>query len=108
MFLLYKNHISSKKIFALKKQIEAISSDEQKIHNENFIKFLSDSREWAFSYIEEVQTGINKFINDVDKEILYFDEYGDTIHTPMNKPMKIISKSYKDLKKLMPENDKEK
>lgn len=26
--------------------------DEQTVHTENFIKFLSDSREWAFDYIE--------------------------------------------------------
>lgn len=27
-------------------------NDEQDAHTENFIKFLSDSREWAFDYIE--------------------------------------------------------
>jgi len=104
--LIYKNNNKKKQISALKKQIEFISSDEQKVHSENFIKFLSDSREWAFSYIEEVQNGINNFINDVDREIVYFDKYGDAIHTPMNKSMQIISKSYKNLKKLLPQ-DKE-
>ena len=46
------------------------------IHKENFIKFLSDSRDWAFDYIEEVQTGLDKFIKDIEPEMEYFDKFG--------------------------------
>ena len=35
------------------------------IHKENFIKFLSDSRDWAFQYIEESQ----KTIKEVSEEL---------------------------------------
>lgn len=35
------------------------------IHKENFIKFLSDSRDWAFEYIETSQ----KVIKEVSKEL---------------------------------------
>ena len=28
---------------------------EENIHKENFIKFLSESRDWAYEYIENVQ-----------------------------------------------------
>ena len=31
------------------------------VHTQNFIKFLSDSRDWAYQYIEDVQGGIKKF-----------------------------------------------
>jgi len=31
-----------------------LSKEDDDVHKENFIKFLSDSREWAFGYIEEV------------------------------------------------------
>lgn len=113
-FLLILNIIFVTKIIKLKKALNKIilsnntlSKKEIDIHQENFIKFISDSRDWAFKYIEEVQTGINNFIKEVDHEIEYFDKYGNIIATPMNKPMEIISKSYKDLKKLVPENDKE-
>ncbi len=41
------------------------------IHKENFIKFLSDSRDWAFDYIEEVQTGLDKFIKEIEPEMKY-------------------------------------
>ena len=78
------------------------------IHKENFIKFLSDSRLWAFEYIENVQKGLTKFVNDVDADISYFDEYGDALS--MSRPdypsMKNISKAYKELKTLLPDSDK--
>ena len=34
--------------------------------NDSFIKFLSDSREWAFSYIEDVQTVLLSYRNALD------------------------------------------
>ena len=51
------------------------------IHKENFIKFLSDSRDWAFLYIEDVQKALDKFITEVEPEILYFDQYGEVLST---------------------------
>lgn len=37
------------------------------IHKENFIKFLSDSRDWAFDYIESSQTTIKEVLDNFDK-----------------------------------------
>lgn len=79
------------------------------VHKENFIKFLSDSRDWAYEYIETVQSGLNKFVSDVDADISYFDEYGDALS--MSRPdynaMRNISNSYKELKKLLPVEEKQ-
>jgi type II secretory pathway pseudopilin PulG len=79
------------------------------VHKENFIKFLSDSRDWAYEYIETVQSGLNKFVSDVDADISHFDEYGDALS--MSRPdynaMKNISNSYKELKKLLPVEEKQ-
>jgi hypothetical protein len=84
-----------------------IKSDDS-VHKENFIKFLSESRDWAYSYIEEVQSGIGSFIGAIDSDIEHFDEYGDVIS--VNRPdydaMKRISIAYKELKKLLPEEEK--
>ena len=79
------------------------------IHKENFIKFLSDSRDWAFGYIEEVQVGLSKFVGDIDSYIEYFDKYGNTIsiERPDYAAMLQISKSYKELKKLLPIEEKQ-
>jgi hypothetical protein len=79
-----------------------IKSDES-VHKENFIKFLSDSRDWAYEYIENVQIGLSNFINETAPEINYFKEYGDTIAmAPNYYSMKKISEEYEKLKTLLP------
>jgi hypothetical protein len=76
------------------------------IHKENFIKFLSDSRDWAFAYIEEVQAGLNKFVNDIEPEISYFKEYGDvTSMQPNYFSLKKITDAYDELTKLLPKEE---
>jgi alpha-L-fucosidase len=81
-----------------------VSKEEQDIHKENFIKFLSDSRDWAFEYIEDVQKQLEDFVRNIEPEIMYFDEYGVVGDAyPHYHSMKKISAAYKDLKKLLPE-----
>jgi alpha-L-fucosidase len=81
-----------------------VSKEDQDIHKENFIKFLSDSRDWAFEYIEDVQKQLETFVRDIEPEIMYFDEYGVVGDAyPHYHSMKKISSAYKDLKKLLPE-----
>ena len=91
----------------LTKSTKTKENSDESIHKENFIKFLSDSRDWAFSYIESVQKGLTKFVSDVDADVSHFDEYGDALS--MSRPdyssMKNISKAYKELKTLLPEDE---
>jgi hypothetical protein len=88
-------------VFNSAKQEESDSD----VHKENFIKFLSDSRDWAYLYIEDVQKGLTSFINDIEPEIAYFDEYGLVGEAyPHYHSMKKISGAYKELKKLLPED----
>lgn len=80
-----------------------IESDES-IHKENFIKFLSDSRDWAYEYIENVQKELDNFITEIDPLIKYFDNYGDELGMlPNYNGMKKISTEFKKLKSLLPE-----
>lgn len=84
-----------------------ISKDDDDIHKENFIKFLSDSREWAFGYIEEVQSGLKKFIEEVEPQLEYYNRYGIVIEgmaPPHDFALKKISKEFENLKKLLPED----
>ena len=46
---------------------------------EDFLKFVSDSREWAFEYIEEVQKSITDFKTKVESHINYFDRFGEVL-----------------------------
>jgi hypothetical protein len=99
--------------FALEQYIKLLqdsksNNTDQEVHKENFLKFLSDARDWAFAYIEEVQTGLTEFIEDVKPEIEYFREYGDIISMQPNyHSMKKISESYDKLIKLLPKEEEE-
>jgi hypothetical protein len=78
----------------------------QEVHKENFVKFLSDSRDWAFAYIEDVQSGLTEFVEDIKPEIEYFKEYGDIVSMQPNYySMKKIAEAYDKLIKLLPEED---
>lgn len=79
---------------------------EDDIHKENFIKFLSDSREWAFNYIEDVQKALSKFIEEVEPQLEYYKSYGAVVEgtvAPHDKALKKISKEFDELKKMLPE-----
>ena len=85
-------------------QQEQIKTDKDQF-NEDFLKFISDSRDWAYTYIEDFQDSLNKFITDIEPEIAYFDEYGLVGDAyPHYHSMKKISLAYKELKKLLPED----
>jgi hypothetical protein len=76
---------------------------EDSVHKENFIKFLSDSRDWAFKYIEDVQFGIKEFVDSVDQDLSYFDEYGEVSSAyPHYEALVRINNAYKKIKKLIP------
>jgi hypothetical protein len=78
---------------------------DQEQSNEAFLKFVSDSRDWAYQYIDEFQESLNKFITDIEPEIAYFDEYGVASSAyPHYHSMKKISGAYKELKKMLPED----
>jgi formyltetrahydrofolate synthetase len=73
---------------------------------EGFLNFITQSRDWAFQYIEEVQIGLNKFIKDIEPEIKYFKEYGDVMGMQPNYySMKKIVECYEELKMLLPEEE---
>jgi hypothetical protein len=85
-------------------QQKQLKTDKEKF-NEDFLKFISDSRDWAYTYIENVQASLDKFITDIEPEILFFDQYGDLMSAQPNyNSMKKISVAYKELKKLLPED----
>jgi hypothetical protein len=82
-----------------------IKTDES-VHKENFIKFLSDSRDWAYQYIEDVQAGLTAFIDQTEPEINYFKEYGDVMGmAPNYYSMKKIAEEYGKLKALLPKEE---
>lgn len=91
--------------FMLQEAQQQQSKTDKEQFNEDFLKFVSDSRDWAYTYIEDVQKSLNKFISDVEPEIVFFDQYGDLMSAEPNyNSMKKISASVKELKKFLPED----
>lgn len=111
VLLLIKIRKVSKENFETKKAIVDIyrnglmETDQAK---EDFIKFISDSREWAFDYIEDVQKQLLSFVEKVDKDIEHFNKYGDEVAMKPNyNALKNISEAYIELKKLLPNDERE-
>lgn len=65
---LLDNQIALAMMSAMKDEIENSSMFKDET-NEGFIKFLSDSREWAFKYIENTIDIVNNVIEDCRKEM---------------------------------------
>ena len=76
--------------------------------NESYVKFLKDSRDWSFSYIEEVQKAIEDFAAMVEPQLDYFNTYGRAIPSHNDIALDIITKAFSELKTVLPEENKEK
>jgi hypothetical protein len=83
-----------------------IKSDDS-VHQENFIKFLSDSRDWAYDYIEKTQQELNHFVDEVEPLLMYFDTYGEAgPFGPNYDALKKISVAFVELKELLPKEER--
>ena len=99
-----QNFMNAKEEFEASKSFNSKEDYDQS--RESFIKFLSDSREWAYDYIETVQSGLKNFIKEVEPHIDYYDNYGRAVEgmiAPHDSALKTVSKELKELKKLLPE-----
>lgn len=84
-------------------------SDDKNLNtNDGFVKFLSDSRDWAFAYIEEVQSILNKFVDEVGPEIEYYRTFGQAVESPHTETLDKISRAYTELEKVLPKKDENK
>jgi hypothetical protein len=74
--------------------------------SEGFLRFISESRDWAFQYIEEFQAGLNNFVSAIEPEINYFKEYGDiSSMSPNYYSLKKIVGEFEKLKELLPKEE---
>jgi hypothetical protein len=78
-------------------------------HNESYSKFLSESRNQAYQYIEELQSGLFKFKDRVEPQLKYFNTYGKLSPSPHIIIVEEIDSAYRELAAFLPEdNNKEK
>ena len=84
---------------------EKIQSDES-VHKENFIKFISDSRDWAFDYIDNVQTTIEDIIKKTEKTVQYHKDFGSMEIEPYATHITVLADAVEELKTLLPAEGK--
>ena len=98
-----KSIISNK----LKEELDKKDSDSIE-KSDGFLKFISQSRDWAFDYIEQVQAALLEFKNKIEPQILYAKTYGTVAgQSPHTIIIDKISDAYDDLVKVMPEDSSE-
>jgi hypothetical protein len=90
------------------KSLSDIVSNREEIANEAYIKFLNTSRDDAFNYIVEVQDKVNNFASKVEPQLNYFNTYGKAVPSPHTIILEEIDSAYKELRSILPEENKEK
>jgi hypothetical protein len=80
-----------------------VSQEAEKIEeSDGFLKFVSDSRDWAYAYIESVQEEISSFITIVGPDIEYLESYKPPIISEEATDRLVVG--YKKIKALIPED----
>ena len=75
------------------------------IHKENFIKFLSDSRDWAYQYIEDVQKSIDNIVEKTADTVRYHKDFGSLAIEPYATQITILVDAVEELKTLLPKEE---
>jgi len=93
----------------LQKKVEELYQDIENAkleQTDGFLKFVSDSRDWAFQYIEEVQTALSEFDNAVTPPIEWANSFGQVLgENAHTNALKKISEAYDKLKEVLPKEN---
>jgi len=73
--------------------------------NDGFLKFVSESREAAFKYIEEVQAAIKEFDDRVGPVVKYYKETGKVLERKPSELVKELTGAYDKLMESMPKEE---
>lgn len=92
-----------KNIMSEKLNLALLEKDKADLENgEDFLKFISQSRDWAFEYIESTQKDLHSFITKAGPIIDYWAEYSTPIL--LEEQRLVIVEQYKKIKALLPDN----
>lgn len=92
-----------------KEKLEDLSVEDEynKASQEDFVIFLTQSRQWAFEYIEQVQEAIKDFKGSAGPSIEYFKEYGPAMQLPTDQLFHKIIPAYDKLIDMLPKDNEE-
>ena len=93
----------------LQKKVEELYQDIENAkleQTDGFLKFVSESRDWAFQYIEEVQSALSEFDKQIASDLEWANTFGQVLgenaHTNV---LKRISEAYDKLKEVLPKEN---
>jgi hypothetical protein len=93
----------------LQKKVEELYQDIENAkleQTDGFLKFVSESRDWAFQYIEEVQSALSEFDKDIAPTIEWANTFGQVLgETAQTNALKRISEAYDKLKEVLPKEN---
>jgi len=92
-----------------KEKLEELSVEDKnnKISQDDFIVFLTQSRQWAFDYIEQTQAAIQEFKDSAGPSLDYFKEYGAVMNLPTDQLFNQIMPAYDKLIDMLPKDNEE-
>jgi len=93
--------IVTKKMQELMAELDIKNSNQ----NDGFLKFVSDSREAAFKYIEEVQEAIGEFDRKVGPVVKYYKETGKVLERKPSELVRKLTTAYDKLMASMPKEE---
>jgi len=93
----------------LKEKLEDLSVEDKnnKTSQDDFITFLTQSRQWAFDYIEQVQAAIQGFKESAGPSLEYFKEHGAVMNLPTDQLFHQIIPAYDKLVDMLPKDNQE-
>jgi len=92
----------------VKEKLSEVMASQDKTNvsqTEGFLKFVSESRDAAFKYIEEVQAAINEFDRKVGPVVKYYKETGKVLERKPSELVKELTTAYDKLMASMPKED---
>lgn len=91
----------------LLERFERLLAERQLEKTEGFVGFLEQSRDWAFKYIEDVQSALEEFNKEIVPVLEWNETFGSVVgdNNPHSDSITKISEAYNKLKKVLPQND---
>lgn len=73
---------------------------------DGFLKFVSESREWAFKYIEDVQAAIKIFDDEIGPVVKHYKETKKSLYRKQADILAKLEQAYDIVMSVMPEEEK--
>jgi len=88
------------------KELVALEDEASVEKTDGFLKFVSDSRDAAFVYIEDVQAAIAEFHHTMSPTVEHYKKTGKSIERKPSELVREITEAYDKLMESMPNIDK--